>query len=347
MKILLIGGPKFLGRHLTTAALAAGHEVTHFNRGNYSAALGDLPQVETIRGDRYSDLDKLAGRKWDAVVDTSGYLPQNVKATARALSRSVGSYVFISSISAYSDFSRIDFDESVPLAVLTEDQLKRADAIDTSGEVTAFKLEDMYGALKAGCEQALEEAMPGRAAIVRPGLIVGPFDTTDRFSYWVMRVAAGGEVLAPGERTRFVQFIDARDLSEWVTLLIERGETGIYNANGKPFDLSMEKMLVSIKEVSRSDASFTWVDEKFLAAENVRPWGEMPLYLPESDKDSQGFMSANVERAIEKGLKFRPLKETISDTLKWCEEALAGKTLKAGITAEKEAQLLEKWKQAG
>lgn len=346
MKILLIGGPKFLGRHLTAAALAAGHAVTHFNRGNYSAVSeGDFPEVETIRGDRYRDLDKLAGRQWDAVIDTCGYLPQNVGATAEALADSVERYVFISSISAYSDFSRIDFDETTPLLELTEEQQKRADAIDVSGDVTAAKLGDMYGALKAGCERAVEEAMPGRAVIVRPGLIVGPYDTIDRFAYWLMRVAKGGEVLAPGEPGRFVQLIDARDLSEWVIEMIEHGVTGIYNANGKPFELTMEKMLAEIKDVSKSDASFTWVDEKFLAAENVQPWSEMPFYLPESSEELQGFLAANVDRAIETGLEFRPLKDTVTDTLKWSERDLAGKTLKAGISAEKEAELLGKWKQ--
>jgi len=343
MKILLIGGPKFLGRHLTAAALAAGHAVTHFNRGNYSAI--DFPGVETIHGNRYRNLDKLSGRSWDAVIDTCGYLPQNVKATAETLANSVGRYVFISSISAYSDFSKIDLDETTPLAVLTGEQQKRVDAIDLSGEVTAGTLQEMYGALKAGCELAVETAMPGRAVIVRPGLIVGPFDTTDRFTYWVTRIARGGEVLAPGAPERFVQLIDARDLSEWVVELIEHNKTGIYNANGKPFELTMENMLAEIREASGSSASFTWADEKFLTEENVRPWGEMPLYLPESDEGSQGFLSVNVAKAIAAGLKSRPLKETIRDTLDWAGENLAGKTLKAGITAEREAQLLEKWQQ--
>ncbi len=340
MKILLIGGPKFLGRHLTTAALAAGHLVTHFNRGNYTA--DDLPEVETIHGDRYRDLDKLTGRKWDAVIDTCGYFPENVKALAKALTRSVDRYVFISSISAYSEFSKTDFDESAPPAVSTKEQQARAGAINREGEITAFKLGDLYGPLKAECEQAVEDTMPGRTIIVRPGLIVGAFDTTDRFPYWVMRVARGGEVLAPGSPKRFIQLIDARDLSEFIIKLIENAETGAYNVTGKPFDLTMEKMLLEIKEVAGSDASFIWANEKFLINEKVQPWSEMPFYLPESSEDSQGFLSANIDKAIEKGLKFRPLKETISDTLNWAEEHLVGRTLKAGLAAEREAELLGK-----
>lgn len=338
----MIGGPKSLGRHLTTAALAAGHEVTHFNRGHYSYS--DFPEVETIRGDRYLDLDKLAGRKWDAVIDTCGYLPQNVKATAEALADSVERYVFISSISAYSDFSRADFDETTPLAALTGEQQKRADAIDLSGDITAFKLGDLYGALKVGCEQAVESVMPGRAVIIRPGLIVGPFDTTDRFTYWVMRIAKGGEVLTPGRPERFVQLIDARDLAEWTIEMTQDRETGIYNANGKPFELTMEKMLAEIRDATGSNAAFTWAGEEFLFAESIKPWSEMPLYLPESDETAQGFLSANIDRAMQKGLKHRPLKKTINDTLKWAEQNLTKEDLKAGITAEREAELLEKLK---
>jgi 2'-hydroxyisoflavone reductase len=343
MKILLIGGPKFLGRHLTAAALAAGHEITHFNRGNYSAH--GLPQIETIAGDRYHDLNKLSGRegrKWDAVIDTCGYLPDNVKAAAGALADHVDRYIFISSISAYSDFSKIDFDESAPPAVLTEEQRARADATPRGGEITAFKLGDLYGPLKAECEHAVEDTMPGRTIVIRPGLIVGAFDTTDRFPYWVTRVAGGGEVLAPGDPKRFVQLIDARDLSAWTIKLIEDRESGVYNATGKPFALTMENMLWEIKEATGSDASFVWANEEFLIGEEVQPWSEMPFYLPESSEDSQGFLSANIDRATGKGLKFRPLKETISDTLKWAEEHLAGKTLKAGISAEKEAELIGK-----
>lgn len=340
MKILLIGGPKFLGRHLTTAAHAAGHEVTHFNRGNYST--GHLPEIETIVGDRYRDLSKLSGRKWDVVIDTCGYFPENVKASAEALTRSVDRYVFISSISAYSEFSTIDFDESAPPASLTKEQQARAHDTSREGEITAFKLGDLYGPLKAECEQAVEDIMPGRTMIVRPGLIVGAFDTTDRFPYWVLRVGRGGQVLAPGGPKRFIQLIDARDLSEFIIKLIENAETGAYNATGKPFDLTMEKMLLEIKEVTGSDASFIWANEEFLINEKVRPWSEMPFYLPESSEDSQGFLSANIDRAIEKGLKFRPLKETIIDTLNWAEDSLDEKTLKAGISAEREAELIGK-----
>ena len=345
MKILIIGGTKFLGRHLAAAAaLERGHEVTLFNRGTHYS--GAVENVEQIHGDRNRDLDKLKGRSWDAVIDTCGYLPQTVKASAEALKDLAGLYVFISSISAYADFSRPNFDENAPLSVLTEEQSARAGEIYPEGELNAFLLGDLYGGLKALCERETEKAMAaaaaaGRTLIIRPGLIVGSHDTTDRFTYWVTRVAAGGEVLAPGSPNRFVQLIDARDLSRWIVRMIEDGQSGIYNATGKPFELTMEKMLAEIRAASRSDADFVWADEDFLRRENVAAWSEMPLYLPESYERTQGFLSANIDRALQKGLVFRPLKETIQDVLNW--RGTKNDELKAGIGIEKERQLLRKW----
>lgn len=342
MNILMIGGPKFLGRHITTAALAAGHNVTHFNRGNYPA--DDFPEVGTIRGDRYRDLDKLKGQRWDAVIDTCGYIPQNLKEVGETLSDSVDRYVFISSLSAYASYNEINFNEDAPLAALTGEQKERLEALDLTGEITAFKLEDMYGALKAECEQAVEAVMPGRVVNVRSGLIVGPYDTTDRFTYWVMRTANGGEVVAPGSPDRFVQLIDARDMSEWIIRMIERGGAGTFNVTGKPLELTMRRMLTKIKDAAESDATFFWAHEKQLAAENIQPWSEMPLYLPESDEDSRGFLSANIDRALDQGLTFRPLDETIKATLEWAKTHRDLSTLKAGISREREAELLKKWK---
>ena len=339
MKILIIGGTKFLGRHLTTAARAKNHEVTLFNRGKHSSE--NFEDVEQIHGDRNSDLDKLKNRGWDAVIDTCGYMPQTVKASAEALRNSVKQYVFISSISAYADFSNPDYDENAPVATLTEEQLKRAAEIDPKGEITAVALEEMYGALKALCEQEAEKAMPEKTLIVRSGLIVGSFDPTDRFTYWVMRVAKGGEVLAPGTPQRFVQFVDVRDLSEWIVKMIEDRHSGIYNATGKPFEMTMEKVLEEIKQVNKNDASITWVDEDFLKREAVEGWGEMPLYIAESIKEAQGFLSANVDKALEKGLSFRFLSDTIQDTLDW--RKTKPDRLKAGIDGEREKQLLQKW----
>jgi 2'-hydroxyisoflavone reductase len=339
MKILIIGGTKFLGRHLITAAQARGHEVTLFNRGKFSSEI--FENVEQIHGDRNSDLDKLNGRSWDACIDTCGYLPQTVKALAEALKDSVNQYVFISSGSVYADVSRADYDEKTPVLELNEEQQKRADEIDPKGELTGPILGEMYGALKVLCEQEAEKAMSGRVLHVRSGLIVGSFDPTDRFTYWVMRVASGGEVLAPGTPNRFVQMIDARDLSEWIIKMVEQNKTGIYNATGKPFEITMEKMLEEIKKMSGSDAEFTWTDEDFLTGENVAPWSDMPLYLPESDKESEGFLSANIDKALQTGIEFRPLSDTIQDILAW--RKTKNNALKAGISFEREVELLGKW----
>lgn len=339
MKILIIGGTKFLGRHLINAAQARGHEVTLFNRG--TKYTDDEPvNVEQIHGDRNTDLEKLAGRSWDAVIDTCGYLPQSVAHSAEFLRDAVKQYIFISSISAYADFSRKDFDESAPLAELTPDQRETFEKIDPKAELTALVLGEMYGALKVLCEQAAEAAMPGRTLVVRSGLIVGEFDWTDRFTYWVMRTARGGEVFAPGSPERFVQFIDGRDLALWIIRSAEENLNGIFNVTGKPLELTFGKLLGEIKTVTASDAEFVWAGEEFLKAENVNQWSEMPLYLHESDADAQGFLSANVDRAIENGLTFRPLAETILSTLNWRKST--GGELKAGISSEREAELLEK-----
>jgi 2'-hydroxyisoflavone reductase len=341
MKILIIGGTKFLGRHLVVAALRRNHQITLFNRGKHSSE--EVANAEQIHGDRHSDLDKLRGRNWDAVIDTCGYFPQTVKASAEALKNSVDRYVFISSVSAYADFSKPDFDETAAVAKLTEEQARKVSEIDLKGDITAATVGEMYGALKALCEREAENAMPGRSLIVRPGLIVGSFDPTDRFTYWVMRAERGGEVLAPGNPNRFVQLIDARDLSEWIVEMIENGQTGIYNATSEPRKLTMEKMLEEIKAETESDAKFTWASEEFLKRENVAAWSEMPLYLPESDKEWRGFLSANVDKALHAGLKFRPLRDTIRETLNW--RKTISDDLKAGISFEREQELLKKWRE--
>ena len=341
MKILIIGGTKFLGRHLIAAAQARNHEITLFHRGKHTAE--GIEKVQEIYGDRNTDLDKLDGGNWDAVIDTCGYLPQTVQASAESLKNSARQYVFVSSISAYADFTCADYDESAPLATLSDEQKAKADKIDAKGEITAVVLEDMYGALKALCECEAQKVFGDKTLIVRPGLIIGSFDTTDRFTYWVMRTANGGEVFTPGEPNRFVQFIDARDLAEWIVKMIGDGQNGIYNATGKPFETTMEKMLEEMKIVSRSDATFTWADEDFLERENVQAWSEMPFYMPESVKEAQGFLSANIDKALEKGLSFRPLSDTITDTLIW--RKTKSDEMKAGITAERESELLGKWRE--
>ena len=289
MRILILGGTRFVGRHLVAAALDRGHELTLFNRGTHSATA--LPNVETIHGDRNIDLARLQQRTWDAVVDTCGYLPRTVRASAEALSASVERYVFISSISAYADVSVAGIDETAPLAKLTNDQLQEADAVDSSGQVSAVTFGRMYGGLKALCEQAAAAVMPDRVLIIRPGLIVGRHDYTDRFTYWVVRIAGGGEVLVPGRPGRFLQFIDVRDLAEWTVRMIEQKETGAYNATGLPNSVTMEGVVEECKAVSRSEAALTWVSDDFLLEEKVAPWGEMSLWLPEEPAPQvQGLM---------------------------------------------------------
>jgi 2'-hydroxyisoflavone reductase len=335
---LIIGGTKFLGRHLVDSVLKRGGEVVLFNRGKHPA--DNMPDVEMVHGDRSLDLDRLKGRKWKAVIDTCGYLPQTVTISAKALADSAERYIFISSISAYADAGRPGFDETTALAGLGPEQQERARAVDPSGDVTARSLGDLYGGLKAQCEQAVEREMPGRVLTIRPGMIVGPYDPTDRFTYWVDRVAEGGEVLAPGDPDRFVQLVDARDLADWTVEMAARGETGIYNATSGPYEMTMERMLVQIRETAASDAVFSWAREEFLTRENVQPWSEMPFYLPESDEDNKGFLSANVDKALAAGLDFRPFSETVRDTLEWRKSV--PEKMRAGIDRERESELLGK-----
>jgi nucleoside-diphosphate-sugar epimerase len=335
MKLLILGGTRFLGRHLVTAALARNHEVTLFNRGTHASAT----DVETIRGDRHTDLAKLQGRRWEAVVDTSGMLPRAVKAAAQALSDSVGHYTFISTQNVYADVSIPGVNERAPLRTLTSEELNEAYAIDTSGEPSYGKF---YGGLKALCEQAAEEVMLNRVLTIRPGLIVGPDDYTDRFTYWVARVARGGDVLAPGRPDRFVQFIDVRDLADWTLSMIERSETGVYNAHGLPGRLTMGNVLETCKAVSGSDASFTWASEAFLLRENVAAWTDMPLWLPEEAAPHlKGFMFIDCDKAVGAGLGFRSLSDTIAATLAWYQTN-AGVQLKAGLDSNREQSLLRK-----
>lgn len=334
MKILIIGGTRFIGRYLVTAAQAREHEVTLFNRGRHSPETN----IETIHGDRHTDIAKLRGRRWDAVIDTCGMLPNAVRNATEVLSDSVERYVFISTQNVYADVSTPGVTEDSPLATLTSAQLEEAYEIDRSGEPSYGKL---YGGLKALCEQAAEEVMPNRVLTVRPGLIVGPYDYTDRFTYWVVRVARGGEVLAPGRPDRFIQFIDVRDLAEWIVNMIERRVTGVYNANRPPKTLTMKDMLDACREISGSDASFTWASEDFLLQNEVVAWSEMPIWLPdEAAPHLTGFMFINCDKAIHAGLRLRSVTDTIGATLSWYQTD--GRALKAGLDSEKEKALLQK-----
>lgn len=332
MKLLILGGTVFLGRALVESALARGHEITLFNRGKSNPEL--YPDVEKLHGERDGDLAALRGRRWDVVIDTSGYVPRYVRASAELLKDAVEHYTFISSISVYKDFSKPGFDESAPLATLEQQ----------TDEVTG----ENYGAQKVLCEQAVEQALPGRALHVRAGLIVGPHDYSGRFTYWVQRIAKGGEVLAPGRPERPIQLIDARDLGDWCLDMAEARKTGVFNATGPDYRLTMGQYLDTCKTATNSTAQLTWVSEAFLKEKEVGSWIEMPLWLPEG-ADDDGFMRVNCQKALAAGLKFRPLLDTVRDTWNWVnhpdETQLAGRLIemKSGLAPEKEASVLQAW----
>ncbi|MCI0580200.1 MAG: SDR family oxidoreductase [Chloroflexi bacterium] len=324
MKLLILGGTLFVGRSLVEAALARGHEVTLFNRGQHNPEL--FPQVEKLRGNRDGDLEALKGRQWDAAVDTCGYVPRIVRASAELLAGAVNHYTFISTISVYADFSRPGINEDDPVGKLEDESVE-----EVNGET--------YGPLKALCEQAAEAAMPGRVLTVRPGLIVGPHDPTDRFTYWPWRVAQGGQVLAPGRPDHQAQIIDVRDLAEWNLRLIEAGQTGLYNATGPDYPLTLGQVLDTSRQVSQSDATFTWVDETFLLAAGVQPWIELPLWLP--GEEYAGLHHVEVGKAVAAGLTFRPLPDTVRDTLAWAQTRPADHQWRAGLPPEREQELLK------
>ena len=341
MRLLIIGGTRFLGRHLVEVAIAHQHEVTLFNRGHHSSMA--CPNVEMIRGDRHADLDLLQGRQWDAVIDTCGYLPRAVKASAEALADAIDHYMLISSMSAYADLSVAGVDETAPLERLTAAQLQTANAIDTSGQVSAITYGELYGGLKALCEQAVEDAMPGRSIILRPGLIVGAGDYSDRFTYWVVRIARGGEVLAPGKPQRYLQLIDVRDLAAWAITCVEARTTGVFNVSGMPGQLTMTSLLEQCRAVSHSDARLTWVTDEFLLQKQIAPWSEIPLWIPEAMRELKGFMFLDCSKALTAGLQLRPVSQTIQDVLSWDKTHHPQENLKAGLDFDRERHLLDEW----
>jgi len=322
MKILILGGTKFLGRAAVETALDRSHEVTLFNRGETNPEL--FPDVEKLRGDRTEDLAALEGREWDAVIDPSGYLPHVVRSSAEALRDSTDSYLFVSSVSVYADLSSGP-DEDAPRGEL--------------GDMPADELaEDYsnYGPLKALCEDAVWDVYGDRAIIVRPGLIVGPHDPTGRFTYWPHRVSRGGEVLVPGPPESTVQFIDARDLGAWMIELLERGESGAFNAT-RP-GVSWAELIEAARTVAGSDAEPVFVPEEFLQQHEVGEWMELPLWL--ADPEWVGMNQADVSRAQAAGLRFRPVEETARGALEEAET-----TEEAGMKPERERELIEEWRQ--
>jgi 2'-hydroxyisoflavone reductase len=335
LRILILGGTGFTGPYQIRYALSRGHKVTTFNRGKTHP--GETPaEVEQLVGDRNGKLDALKNRQWDVVIDNPTTLPAWVRDAAQILKGNVDRYVFISTISVYGEVKQ-GVDESAPLAKYEgPDPYKETlEAMKASGYKT-------YGPLKALSEKEAEKWFPGKALIIRPGLIVGPRDETDRFTYWPVRIDRGGEVLAPGNPDDPVQFIDARDLAEWTVRMVENGETGIYNATGPAKPLGVGGMLDGIKEAEKSNATFTWVNEEFLTEQKVEPWSDMPVW---TGKDS-GLARTNISRALSKGLTFRPLVDAARDTLAWFKSLPQDRRakLRAGLTPEREAEVLATWK---
>lgn len=320
MRLLLLGGPKFVGRALIEAALERGDDVTTFNRGQTNPEL--FPEVEKLHGDRHGDLGALRGRTWDAVFDTSAYVPQVVHASAGLLGDAVDPYVLVSTIGVYADFSR-PVPEDAPLATLAE------------GHPDDELLADYgnYGPLKVLCEQALVERFGERALIVRPGLIVGAYDSTDRFTYWPRRVERGGPILAPAPPDNPVQVIDVRDLVGWMLRMAESGATGVFNATSPAGALDFASMLAAC-----GAQDVVWADEAFLLERDVEPWADLPVWIPAGDPDMRYFLRADVSRAVAAGLTFRPLEEAAREVPQWAGEA--------GLSPEREAELLAEWRKA-
>lgn len=338
LRILILGGTGFTGPFQVQYALSRGHKVTVFNRGKTHP--GELPkEAEQLIGDRNGQLDALKNRKWDVCIDIPTTLPVWVRDAAQALQGNVDRYVFISTISVYSDNSKPGMDESGPLA-----EYKGADAMKETSQTLAASRFALYGPLKVLSEKEAEKWFPGKALIIRPGLIVGPGDESDRFTYWPVRVARGGEVLAPGGPTDPVQFIDARDLAEWTIRMVEQGTVGTFNATGPKSKLTIGEMLDGIKQATKSNAQFTWADADFLAANKVRAWADMPVWVPPRG-GSAGFSSVSVKKALDKGLTFRSIADTTRATLDWFHKQSAERQakLRAGLTAERETEVLAAW----
>lgn len=337
LNILILGGTGFTGPEQVEYALERGHSVTLFNRNRTRPDLFK-GKVEQLIGDLGGDVGALAGKTFDVVLDNPTTFPAWVRNAAQHLKGKVGQYIFISTMSVYRDNSRPDQDESDGTTPIPEGLDPYTLQREHAGQ--------HYGALKTFAEQEAERHYPGRVTIVRPGLIVGPLDRSDRFTYWPVRIDRGGEVLAPGTPEDSTQWIDSRDLAEWMVRLAEQGTIGTFNAVGSV--RPMAELLYGIKSVTTAGARFTWVPATFLAAQGVRPWRHMPVWIPPVGATA-GFMRRRNDRAVAAGLRFRPLATTAADTLAWHktrpaadQQALAEGAI-AGISAAKEAEVLAAW----
>jgi len=333
LRLLIIGGTAFLGRHISEQALAGGHELTLFHRGRTNPEL--FPEAEHVLGDRDGGLEPLRGRRFDAVIDTSGYFPRVVRQSAELLEPSAGHYTFISSVSVYDGNGGAGTEVDGPVGTIADESVE---------EIT----EESYGPLKALCEQVVEETYGAdRSLIIRPGLIVGPDDPTDRFTYWPARVAEGGRVLAPGSPSTPTQIIDVRDLAAWTLAMAERRATGRFNAVGPDRPLPLGHLLDRCAAVSESGAEIVWVPSAELLERGVAVWTELPLWLGE-DPEYSWMDEVDPAPAIAAGLRHRPLDDTIAETLAW-HRANRDLASRAGfrMTREREAALLAELAPAG
>jgi len=331
-RILILGGTGFLGPATVEAARARGHQLTLFNRGKTRPGL--FPDIEKLHGDRDPKIGEglraLEGRQWDAVIDNSGYFPRQVAASAKLLAPNVKHYIFISTLSVYADNSREGQDETAKLATIADPTVEKI-------------TEQTYGALKALCEKAAEEAMPGRVTIVRPGYIVGPDDPSGRFTYWPVRMDHGGEVLAPGSPTDPMQFIDVRDLGAWLVTLAENGAKGVFNALGPQKRLAWGDFLKACQKATPNRSTLAWVPGDWIAKQGEEIF---PIWAPYQG-ETRGFHTWKNARGLKAGLKFRPYQGTVKDTLAWYKtQGKGGRTKLAGPAPEKEAALLGAWRRS-
>ncbi len=340
LRILILGGTGFTGPFQVRYALSRGHKVTVFNRGKTHP--GELPkEAEQLIGDRNGQLDALKGRRWDVVIDIPTTLPVWVRDAAQILKGNVDRYVFISTTSVYSDNSQPGMDESGPLA-----QYRGADAMKETQATMRTSRFPLYSPLKVLSEREAEKWFPGKTLIIRPGLIVGPGDETDRFTYWPVRLDRGGEILCPGDpKTDLVQFIDARDLAEWTIRMAEQGTNGIFNVLGPKSKLTMGELLSEIKTVTAAESRFTWVDTDFLLAQGVSPWNDMPVWVaPHGPEQGFALLLSN-KKAVKKGLTFRPIPDTAKATLEWFRKQPPERQarLRSGISPARETEVLAAW----
>ncbi|MBL8296972.1 MAG: NAD-dependent epimerase/dehydratase family protein [Rhodanobacteraceae bacterium] len=337
LRILILGGTGFIGPHQVHYALSRGHKLTLFNRGRKPRQWPG--EVEELQGDRNTgDLAALEGREWDVCIDNPTTLPFWIRDAGQRLKGKVGHYIFLSTVSVYATNDTPGAVENAPLA-----RYEGTDAMQETQETLRANMA-LYGPLKARCEQEVTHWFGDRCTLIRPGLIVGPGDETDRYTYWPVRIARGGVVLAPGSGTDPVQFIDARDLAEWTIRMAEQRASGAFNAIGPAKTLTMREMLHGIRAALKSTAEFTWVDTEFLEAQQVAAWSDMPVFVP-GEGDSAGFARRSITRARQHGLSFRPLATTAADTLAWWREQPAERQarLRAGISAERERELISLW----